>query len=208
MMLKFDADKHEYRYNGRLTSSVTGIISPLYNGSLANIPPAILERKTQIGRAVHLATELHDQDDLNEEGLDDVVRGYFNGYLKFLAENKCKWEGIEQRVYHKAHQYAGTLDRVGVINGKKAIADLKTVAVVSAPTAIQLSAYEQANMEDGDKELRARIAIQLKPNGTYELYDFTMDDVRRKLKLSLPARSDFAVFLSCLTISRFSGEAA
>lgn len=204
-MLTFNEELHQYRHDGQITPSVTQVIQPLYAGELAMIPAAILERKSTIGKAVHLACELYDQGDLDEGSLDPVVRGYFEGWIKFTHENKCEWDGIEELIFHSTHKYAGRLDRRGKINGKKCVADIKTVSVVSRPTAIQLAGYEEGRRVDGDKERVARIAIQLKPDGAYEMHDFTRDDVRRKVGLRAPAINDFAIFLACLTVQRFNG---
>ena len=55
-VLTFDPEKHEYRINGVLVPSVSQILAPLYDFS--KIPRDVLERKRQIGTAIHKAIEL------------------------------------------------------------------------------------------------------------------------------------------------------
>ena len=144
-MIEFNESRHEYKKDGVIIPSVTQSIGMLYAGAFEKIPPAVLEYKTAVGSAVHLATQYHDEGCLDYDGLDDVVRGYVDGYLKFLAENKCEWSGIETLVYHPVHRYAGRLDRKGRVNGEFYYVDLKCVAHVSKVTGPQLAGYQAAD---------------------------------------------------------------
>lgn len=195
--LTYDDSAHIYRYGGVVIPSVTQCISALYAGAFEKIPQAILERKTEIGKAVHLATQYHDEGCLDRESLDETVRGYVDAYIKFLSENDCQWTGVEQRVFHPVHKYAGTLDRKGYVNGEFTYLDLKCVAVVNKATGCQLAGYVAADehtLPFAEKMLKPkRVALQLKPNGTYERYEFS-------------SPNDFPVFISCLTVRRFTCE--
>jgi len=195
MLVTYNDERHEYRYGGVVIPSVTQCIAPLYSGAFDKIPQAVLERKTEIGKAVHLATELYDEGVLEESSLDDVVRGYFEGWKKFTAEHKCEWLGIEERVFHPSHKYAGKLDRKGFVDGRLFYIDIKTVSVVCKATGVQLAGYLEADSHMLPFNLKMmkprRAAIQLKPDGRYEWHEF--EDA-----------NDWPTFISCLTIKRFT----
>ena len=50
-MLTFDAEKHEYRWNGQLVPGVTSILEPLTDFSF--VPPDVLRAAQDFGTAVH-----------------------------------------------------------------------------------------------------------------------------------------------------------
>ena len=192
--LIFNEALHEYRHKGVVIPSVTQSIDILYAGMFDKIPRAVLEYKTKLGRAVHFACELYDQGELDESSLDDAVRGYFEGWKKFTSEYKCQWTAIEKMVFHPVHQYAGKLDRRGFVNGEPCLIDIKAVAVVSKATGVQLAGYEEADKFDLTFEEKLqkpkRVAVQLKPNGTYERHVFD-------------SPNDWPTFIACLTVKRF-----
>ncbi len=187
MPLKFDKASHTYKYNDNLVPSVTQVIDCLYD--LSFIPRDVLEYKSELGTAVHLATELHDNNDLDIDSLSPVIAPYFNAWLKFLAETKTEILSIEDRIYHTDYQYAGTLDRGVIINKKRAIIDIKCVAQLGVHVGVQLAGYQQAKNKELKKSdhFTHRYAVQLKPDGTYRLEPYTNNQ-------------DFSVFIGCLNI--------
>lgn len=184
-VLTFDEASHTYRVNGKLVPNVTRILQPLigYEG----ISAEILERKSEIGRAVHRATELWDRDDLDESCLDARIVPYLDAYKKFRSEVQPRWNRTESFVYHPRFGYAGTLDREGLIGGVPAVVDLKCTVEISPAVGVQTAAYAEA-LADGMK--RERYALQLRPDGTYRFEPFR-------------SAMDFQDFLACLAIHNF-----
>lgn len=187
--LQFDAERHEYRVGGVLIPSVTTIIAPLYDFS--GIPLAVMEAKRALGTAVHTACEYLDDGDLDESTLDEALRPYVAAYQRFKHEVDPHIATIEQRLHHKALQYAGTLDRLMNIDGKWWVVDLKTTASLSPAVGVQLAAYaELVKQQEGGVEPR-RAALQLMPSGEYKFKPYA-DPMDR------------AVFLSLLTVHNWS----
>lgn len=188
-MVEFDPVTHKYTVSGQRVPHVTGIIKPLED--YAGIPPSVLEYASERGRAVHLACELLDLDDLDESSLDPGIIGYVDAYRHFLAAAGPVWRGIERRVYSERWRYAGTLDRVGVLTKCKgapeAVLDIKCVAALSPVTGLQTAAYEEADRADRRHKERARYALQLRADGTYRLRRYAEP-------------TDLSVFLAQLTI--------
>jgi hypothetical protein len=189
-MLTFQEEGHIYRWDDKVVPSVSAILGPLYNGVFDKIPKAILEHKIDIGKNVHLTSEMFDKDDLDEDSLDEVTRGYFNGWKKFRDENHCEWDIIEKPMFNELHRYGGTPDRHGLVNGMPSVLDIKTVAVISKITGVQLSGYDKLLMASENISSEQRLAVQLFPNGTYELHRFT-------------SNKDWPTFLSCLNVHSF-----
>ncbi len=183
-MLKFDAATHTYRLNGQVIPSVTQVLGQLTD--LSMIPPAILERKRQIGVWVHAAIELDLKDDLDEDSIGDEWRGYFMGWRKFKTESGFVVQEAEQLVYNKLG-YAGTLDLLGELpKSGQVLIDTKCTATMYPTVGPQTSAYAQARGVPKAK----RFALQLKPAGTYELHPCT-------------DKNDFSVFMAALTLHKW-----
>lgn len=184
-LLTFDAERHEYRLLGGVVPSVTQILSPLVD--LSGIAKSVLEAKRQLGQDVHFACELLDEDDLDESSLTEEVEPYVRAYRKFKADTGTLVLLNEHQVGEPTLMYAGTLDRVLLLNGQRWLVDLKTC--ISTPLAVgpQTAAYLRAL---GDSTVTHRGALRLRPDGTYRLDPLTGAD-------------DWACFMACLTLHRF-----
>lgn len=186
-MLTFDELSHTYKWHGAIVPSVTTIIAPLIDYSM--VSPATLERGRLLGSAVHRMTELHDQDDLDEGSLDDLMQKYLEGWKKFRADTGFVPDTIEHRMYHPTHRYCGTSDRTGVIKGKKAVIDIKKMLTLGKVIGIQLAAYQAMHNLEG-AGVTHRYALGLRPDGTYRLEPFINPN-------------DFAVFIALLTVKNW-----
>lgn len=180
-VLTFDEASHTYYFGGQVVPGVTSILSPLTDFS--RVPPAVLEAASQFGKAVHLACELDDLGTLDEASLDPALTPYLYAWRMFSAEHSVEWEQIELPIYHTALRYAGTPDRIGKVNGMRAVVDIKSTAQLYPSVGPQLAAYASASNEQYAK----RIGVQLKSDGTYVAK--TYDDP-----------TDFPVFASLLTV--------
>jgi hypothetical protein len=112
--IDFDPGPHRYFVGGAELPSVTTILKPWSAfGYLSPFMLARIEEARIRGEAVHLATELHDRADLDEQSLNDEIACYLQSWRKFRAEWCFEPELIEARVASLVWKYAGTLDRVG-----------------------------------------------------------------------------------------------
>lgn len=167
-----DQDTHTYTLGDQMIPCVSEIISPLTDFSM--IPPAVLEYKTMIGIHVHKACELYDLDDLVIDTLDPALKQYVMAWIRFLDETGFVVELNEQIVFHDKYLFAGTLDRVGLLHGVRALVDLKTVAQLGPQTGVQTAAYLCALNHKKKKadHVTKRFALQLKKDGSYRLQPY------------------------------------
>lgn len=177
MALEFVREGHFYLLNGVRIPNVTKVTDAL--SSYAGVPLDVLQRKAEIGDAVHFATELDDADDLDDSTLPDEIRGYVEGWRKFKRDTGWCTDLSEVRVYSQTYRYAGTLDAVGYFNKLKgikphvpAIVDKKCTFTIMASVGPQVAAYMHAynEMKLGPKVTR-RFAVQLRPDATYNLHE-------------------------------------
>lgn len=188
-MLTFDPATHTYRYAGKVVPGVTSLLDSLH--SFAGVPWEVLEAARHRGSDVHLACQLFDENDLDEERLEakqPKVHAYLKGWKKFLRDCQPNWVAIEEPVYHEGQAYAGTPDRFGGLlhKGRRlsiAQVDIKTAAASHPVWGVQLAAYNAAALY-GDVP---RLTCQLAPDGTYRLIEWTD-----------PA--DWPIFLSLLNL--------
>jgi hypothetical protein len=174
-MLTLDAAKHEYRKDGVRVYGVTEILKSL--GLVFSYPPspALLR-----GKRVHAITAAYDLDqlDFDEWRKLDAASGeslwpWVSGYLKFLDETKPAWKCIETIGYHPVLNYAGTLDRFGIVLGHPAIVDLKNTQSVAKETALQTAGYAPLVRADVRLDKIKRYALKLPGNGSYNLIEYS-----------------------------------
>lgn len=184
-LLTFDEASHVYRFMGDVVPGVTQVLKPLCN--FDRVPREVLEAKAELGRQVHYACQLFDEDDLDETSIGPEVQPYLNAWHKFRHDTGCQVLAIEKRVFEPMFLYAGTLDRVLAFKGAKWLVDLKTCFTTPMAAGPQTAAYLRAL---GDTSVTHRAALRLRPDGTYRLDQLSGAD-------------DWSVFVSCLTLWRF-----
>jgi hypothetical protein len=191
-MLTFDESSHRYRWNGEPVPNVTSVLAPLVNYN--KVPWQTLERARQEGVAIHKTIELYLLCDLDENTLPDWLRPRLDAFKRFERESGFGATSPEQRVFHPAHQYAGTLDAVGMMNGERCIIDIKRSLFAGPVIGLQTAAYQEAanaqHSRKGASRIKRRYALLLNANGKYKLQEY--DD-----------KNDFAVFLAMLTTKRW-----
>jgi hypothetical protein len=190
--LLFNEASHTYTADGVVIPSVTQILAPL--NDLSFIKPDVLQYKRELGTAVHKATELYDQGELDEATVPAVVQPYLNGWIRLRAELSFEILGMEERVFHPAHRYAGTYDRLVLLDGKRCIWDLKTGGMFPS-YGPQTAAYKNAVEKASGKRVEARFTVELRDDGTYRLHEMTDPE-------------DWPVFLGCLALHRFKNKHA
>ena len=187
-MIMFSEDKHEYSYEGRKVAGVTAILKSMGIVDFKNIPDEVLERALKFGIAVHKGCELEDKHNLEWDTLDPALKPYIYGWIMFKKQWNFEIEKIEHIVFSKKYWFAGRLDRVGILNGKRAIVDIKT-GVTDSATAIQTAGYSIAYNEGKSvkDKVRGRVGIFLKGDGEYRMEVYN-------------DKKDESIFLSALTI--------
>lgn len=142
-MLTFDEPTHVYRWNGGIVPSVTQVLHD-WSG-IARLDPAILAAARQLGTDVHMATALHDVDELDPDSVDDTVRPYLQAWTIFRDFEGFECSEVERMVYSKRHQYAGTFDRYGRFRKRRRLALLDIKSGAEDPThGPQTAAYADA----------------------------------------------------------------
>lgn len=193
-MLRFDEEQHRYFLGNRELPSVTRVIDNVLS-DLSGIHPAVLSTAAARGTAVHKACELSDLGLLDWSALDPILMPYVEAWERFKAETRFLPTLIEKRVYSETYGYAGTLDRVGLMNDHTVLIDIKSGAVYPS-AGVQLAAYNRAALERGAIEYPLpRYVVQVCDNGKYALHPFTDS-------------ADFNVFAAALQIYHFKQRKA
>jgi len=142
-MLEFNAEKHEYRFDGRIVPSVSNILAPYMDFS--KIPPQKLIDKQAWGNSVHLYLQEYDRGILDYDAIDDVldpeapnIKQVVLKWDKFIDPYLEKHDTmkIEHRMFSPRLRYAGTADR---IVGNTVI-EIKT-SLPRKAVGVQLAAY-------------------------------------------------------------------
>src|SRR3990167_7302579 len=195
-MLEFNSGTHSFTWEGAPVPNVTRILAPLY-GLEDPVYQSYIESAGKRGTAVHEATERHDRGlELAVLGRswreEDGIGSYLDAWKSFLRDTGFTIHSIEEAVYSVRYRYAGILDRLGVLNGRRVVIDIKTSAAIKPVMGIQLAAYQAAANESSKKagQYPYRFICQLKRDGTYRLEEFR-------------DRGDFSVFLALLTLHQW-----
>lgn len=144
----------------------------------------------QFGSHVHQAISMHLAGTLDYDALDENLKSYLQGAIRFLDDSGLKITAFEEVVLHERLRYAGRLDLRGVTSRRtrrkqeQVIVDWKT-GVLTKTVGPQLSGY--ANAVDEPRSLRW--CVLLEPFG-YRVIE--CDDAR-----------DWPIFTSALTVWRF-----
>ena len=172
MSLTFDAEKHEYRWQGVAVPSVTQALKPLTDYSA--IPLDKLEIARQKGVAVHKMIELDCAGDLDEDALPEWMRPVLVQWRKFVSDSGFVMLLSEHRVYHPDFRYAGTLDLFGMIKKDHALIDVKRSFLAGGVIGYQTAAYLHALAEQADMvpKTAKRYALRLNETCPYRLEPF------------------------------------
>lgn len=165
----FQSAGHVYQIDGKVVPSVTQVLTLAGLDELAHVPRRFLARAAAIGTAVHQACEFLDENDLDLDSLDPAIVGYVLGYQKFKLERNFSMVTIERRGVATdpapgGLAYGFCLDRIGILDGKEVLLDIKTATKKSASWAIQTAAYAEAVQFEG-----SRLAVHVSKEGSYKL---------------------------------------
>lgn len=189
MSLEFldNVGQHEYRLDGVVVPSVTGILKAAGLVDFSHIPPNILGAALERGTTVHKAIHFSNENDLDVGGFMGEFpgyAGYLQAWLTFRETKRFRPIVCERRIASRVQQVAGTLDVLGVMDGHAALIDYKTaITIDSVCPDLQLAAYDVLAREwaASDPALAEffreypftdRFAIQLRKDGTFRLHKY------------------------------------
>lgn len=207
-LFTFDEPSHEYRLDGVRLPSVTQIIAPI-RPDFSMVPPAALEAKRAFGTAVHLACELDDLGELEDDATDPRVMGCVQAWRSFKAATSAQIVLNEQRLYHPVMRFAGQVDRTAFLmnmawrgadsTGAPWALDLKTSDQPHPSYGVQLAGYLMLLNGQPDEGVMPsntrRATVHLFEDGTYRFHEYKDP-------------SDEATFIACLTLHRFKEKHA
>lgn len=186
--LIFDESSHTYKWQGRVLPSVTQVLKGAgLTEYLDRIPADTLEKARLRGKAVHEACQYVDEG-IGFFYIPPEIQGYVDAWEKFKKDTGIVFEEIEKPRFHPIYLFAGTPDRVGILNGRPCIPDIKTY---EAPewAGIQTSGYEII-LRSKERPLFDRYAVHLKDDGKYKITQFK-------------GLEDSKLFMACLAISNW-----
>jgi hypothetical protein len=178
----FEKEGHIYRdMLGQQILSVTQVLDSAGIVNYSGAPEEALAFKSEIGDAVHKATEIIDTPDKGELDWDEVdprCMGYVLSYERFKDETGFVASHVEFSGAVRLPQgnFAFTVDRLGTFQGLPVVFEIKCTLKQENSWRCQLAGYVDCIKALGFKPEGAptwkRIAVQLKPDGTYRLYPY------------------------------------
>ncbi len=195
--LTFDEVHHIYMLDGVRVPGVTGIIRAAGFGNERALDEAAATR----GSAVHFATLLDDEGDLNERSVHSVIAPYLAAWRKFRRETGFSpvvlpEHGLvrEMAVASRLFGFATIVDAVGHFRPPSPLVVLEIKSGGLGEVKLQTAGQALALQENGIF-VGARHAVQLKADGDYNLTPRFPNDTRD--------RDDF---LACLRVCRRLGR--
>ncbi|MEG2688272.1 MAG: DUF2800 domain-containing protein [Clostridia bacterium] len=175
--LIFFDETHEYELNGEIIPCVGELSRFASREVYGEVNQYALDNACDRGKVVHKACELIDK--YGECEITDDIEQYVKAYMQFRKDYHIKeFVAIEKAVASQEMKYAGTIDRVMVVDGKLAIVDLKSSCVIQKVLAmIQLNGYKFLWEENNPtQKIEALYILHLVKDGTYKLVPFEIDN--------------------------------
>lgn len=174
-MLEFYESDHIYMVDGRQVACVSDlcrfISREIYTG---DVPKWQLEAAAERGTAVHKATELLEAQGSAET--DDEYAPYLQAYAAFLRDHEVAWDLTEKSLYSEADDFAGTIDRYGLLDGYRTLVDIKTTYTVHKPLCeASLNLYRRLLEENLHPVVKMYI-LHLQKTGKYKLVEIPISD--------------------------------
>ena len=171
----FDEATHTYTLDGVVIPSVTEICAPITYGKYP--PVGVVQQAAARGTRVHELCALYDMDALPDEIEAELV-GYVKAWAAFCRDYKPVWAHIELPLYGEIDTglpFAGTLDRIGKIDGRTQVVDIKTTASLDQPAKVALCAqtcgYEWlVDLNDIATLSGCGMGVQLFEDGKYRVH--------------------------------------
>ena len=161
----FIASTHTYRIGPWEVPGITTVLRAAGHNESTWIPDSARER----GHVIHEAIEALEVGHLEFETWDSPYRGWLAGFLRYKRERRPRHDAVELGAFERAYGFATHVDLVGALDGPMAM-NVKSGAYMEShgiQTAGEVIAL------DGRRSNRRRYGLYLKPNGRYELEEFT-----------------------------------
>lgn len=182
-ILEYSDRQHRYFADGREILSVTQILNKA--GLVSQY--CMDEEARWRGSEVHRLCAIDDDSTgIDLRTVDKRLRGYIRAWRQYRSDSGFIPTSIEHRIDDHVNGYSGRLDRVGFrptldpLYFQDAIVDLKTSKSGSVADYVryQLVAYVHALRP---KHYFERIAVALKPDGTYRCKVYSQQDFQTDL---------------------------
>ena len=125
-------------------------------------------KAANIGTLVHKTIEHYIAANLSngmiampERPVNENAMNSLKAYFDWEKENEVEYIESEFKIYNNMSEYAGTCDIDAVINGKRAIVDIKTSNQFDPKMGLQLAAYQAAREREHKGPYETRYIIRL-----------------------------------------------
>lgn len=150
-MLTFEPEEHKYFWDGKPIPCVSDILTRVGFSNFEGMDKETLKLYADFGTEIHLCLEHYDNGVLDEENIDSIVhpilgytgRPYIKRWQWFLEKYKVTILEVEKHVVSLDYWYAGTFDRMAIVDGELAIVEIKTGHVKKSHR-LQTAAYSLA----------------------------------------------------------------
>ena len=194
----FDPGAHEYSVGTRVVPACTWMLATGGLVPFARVNADVLERRSELGREVHLACHLHNIGKLGS--YDKRVKPYLHSWILFKEKMNFTPELSEFQTVAtiNAMPYGMQIDCAGILDGSETVLDLK-IGAIYPHHGVQLAGYA-AGLEHkrwaaplARFMARKRVALQLRESGLPKISMFE-------------EKSDFYVFTSLLYVSTWKKQ--
>ena len=170
--LTFEDEGHKYFLDDQELKSVTTLLKEV--GEIDDT--FYTDAGARVGKRRHKLTQLLDEElvDWGEVLEEDLI--YAQGWAEFRDEYKPDIEEVEFMAYHPIYRYAGTVDRLVLIDGTPTIIDIKT-GKRQKWHPLQTTFYAMMFQQD-DGTLPDALAVYLRPGkrGNYSAQYYPPED--------------------------------
>lgn len=192
-ILRRDDSNHQYYLGEKQLISVTQAIDQAKQTDYADISD--IEYYLTLGTAVDVAISLHLKGKPISWGKDlDILKPYFDGFLKFERETGFKYFFTKTMVMSRARWFAGELDMTGELFGRYSLIDIKASSCMRRHYRMQTAAYKFAHNEMfPTMTVEDRYVLLLPGDGSYKL-------------VKCNRQNDINAFFACLILSQFNND--
>ena len=134
------------------------------------------DKAAEAGISIHEWIESFIEDPSVELPEDKIANAQAKQFLAWQFKNKVKFLESEKRIYSEKLWFAGTVDAVAEIDGKKYVVDFKTMAKMWDKTPFfQTAGYQICLEEMGEKDFHGSLILLLPKDGKLEEhYDYDL----------------------------------
>ena len=92
-----------------------------------------------------------------------------NAFREWTKANDVEWLTVEEKVYHRGHKFAGTVDATAIVNDDYCVIDFKTSGAIYSAYHLQCAAYAKAIEDMRGKEVDKAYVLRFdKKTGEFE----------------------------------------